>query len=562
MSAPVPPPRPRFYRRRRFWVGSGVGVLALVLVALLAVYWLLQTVAGRNVLLAQVVARLPAGATFTWKEVDGPLAGPLTLRGVDFRYQDYRFTADRVHLDAALRPLLGRKLQLDALEVSGATLNLAKSEEPFELPRWPDSLPHIEMPLAIQADTIVVDSLRVTQLGEPLIDVRRVRGGLDLANGELRTRRLQVDTDRGNFGLNGDYVPREDYKTNFTATAVLPAPRGRTPASFRLVARGDLENMEVAIAGRAPKPLRASLVFTGRDDPRWKLRADTEALDTALLMGAAGVAEPAAATPLAFDFSAEGKGGSAALQGWVRQGEQKIVVQPSRVALKDQVITAAPLVVDAFGGQLSLRGTGDFRDADNARFRVAAYARDMRFVPAPDPATPQAQQVPVELREARFGLAGTMKQWAVYGRAEIAREQQRAELHVDARGDERACAVARSARDHARWRARPQRRGWLATDAVLGRGCAPLAVRSGLLCAGLGRPTVRADRFEGPAVAAGCQWRAGRVPGDRGNHRTARPTASARHRRARPLCVGRQPGRRRLDPGRGQQPSQCARPRR
>jgi len=437
VNAPVPPPRPRFYRRRRFWVGSGLGVLALVLVALLAVYWLLQTVAGRNVLLAQVVARLPAGATFTWKEVDGPLAGPLTLRGVDFRYQDYRFTADRVHLDAALRPLLGRKLRLDALEVSGATLNLAKSDEPFELPRWPDSLPHIEMPLAIQADTIVVDSLRVTQLGEPMIDVRRIRGGLDLANGELRTRQLQVDTDRGNFGLNGDYVPREDYKTNFTATAVLPAPRGRTAASFGLVARGDLAKMEVAIAGRAPKPLRASLVFTGRDDPLWKLRADTEQLDTALLMAAAGIADPAPATPLAFDFSAEGKGGSAALQGWLRHDDQKIVVQPSRVALKDQVVTAAPLVVDAFGGQLSLRGTADFRDADNARFRLAAYARDLRFVAAPDPATPQAQQVPVELREARLGLAGTMKQWAVYGRADIAREQQRAELHIDARGDDR-----------------------------------------------------------------------------------------------------------------------------
>ena len=60
-----PPPRVRFYRRRRFWAWSGVGVIGLVLLALLAVYWLLQTVAGRDVLLAQVVARLPVGASFT-----------------------------------------------------------------------------------------------------------------------------------------------------------------------------------------------------------------------------------------------------------------------------------------------------------------------------------------------------------------------------------------------------------------------------------------------------------------------------------------------------------------
>lgn len=60
MSAPSPTPpapRPRFYRRRRFWVGSGLTVLGLVLLALIAIYWLLQTVAGRDVLLAQVKKR-------------------------------------------------------------------------------------------------------------------------------------------------------------------------------------------------------------------------------------------------------------------------------------------------------------------------------------------------------------------------------------------------------------------------------------------------------------------------------------------------------------------------
>ncbi len=45
-------------------------------------YWLLQTVAGRDVLLAQIIARLPAGATLTWERVEGPIAGPLTIHGL------------------------------------------------------------------------------------------------------------------------------------------------------------------------------------------------------------------------------------------------------------------------------------------------------------------------------------------------------------------------------------------------------------------------------------------------------------------------------------------------
>ncbi|EGD16903.1 phosphoenolpyruvate-protein phosphotransferase [Xanthomonas hortorum ATCC 19865] len=295
-------------------MGSGLTVLGLVLLALIAVYWLLQTVAGRDVLLAQVVARLPVGATFTYGKVEGPVAGPLTLRDVDFRYQDIHFTAERVYLEPDLRPLLGRKLQLDAVQVSNATLNLGKSEEPFTLPSWPESLPQINVPLAIQADKIAVDNLRITQLQQPMIVLHKVQGGLEVATGELRTRNLVIDTDMGDFRLHGDYIPNDDYRADLTATAVLPAARGRTPASLGLVARGDLDKMEVAIAGRAPAPLQASLVFTGRDAPTWAFKAVTDALDTSLLMPASNGQYAAPATPIALNLQASGKGGAADLR--------------------------------------------------------------------------------------------------------------------------------------------------------------------------------------------------------------------------------------------------------
>ena len=70
----TPARRPRFYRRRRFWAWSGLGVLALVLGAVVLLYWLLQTVAGRDVLLAQIVSRLPAGATLTPDTTASPCA--------------------------------------------------------------------------------------------------------------------------------------------------------------------------------------------------------------------------------------------------------------------------------------------------------------------------------------------------------------------------------------------------------------------------------------------------------------------------------------------------------
>ncbi|WP_426805282.1 translocation/assembly module TamB domain-containing protein [Stenotrophomonas sp. SrG] len=445
MSTPTPttptppPPRVRFYRKRRFWAWSGFTVLGLVLLALLLVYWLLQTVAGRDVLLAQVVARLPVGATLTWSKVDGPVAGPLVLHNLDFRYDDIHFTAERAYLDPDIRPLLGRKLQLDALQIKNATLNLAKSDEPFEMPSWPDSLPQIEMPLAIQADTIIIDGFRITQAQEPLIDITRLRGGLEIANGEFRARQLKVDSDLGDFRVDGRYVPRNDYSTDITIGAVLPAPRGRTPARLGLVARGNLDRMEIALAGHAPAPLQASLVFDGRDAPVWKASARSKELDLALLVPGM---DAGTSTPLSLDFQATGKGGQANLQGRIQQGDLAVELAPSNVGLADQVLTVSPLVVKGFGGQARLQGTADFRDRENASLRFAIVANDLTFVPEADPTTPgAAKPVPVTLNEARMGLAGTLKNWAAVGTASVEREQQSADLTFDVRGSDTAARI-------------------------------------------------------------------------------------------------------------------------
>jgi len=439
-SAPTtPPPRVRFYRKRRFWAWSGFTVLGLVLLALLLLYWLLQTVAGRDVLLAQVKARLPVGASLTWSRVEGPVAGPLVLHDLVFRYDDIHFTAERAYLDPDIRPLLGRKLQLDALQIKNATLNLAKSEEPFELPSWPGSLPQIEMPLAMQADTIIIDGFRITQAQQPLIDIAKVRGGIEIANGEFRATQLKVDSDMGDFRVDGHYLPRSDYDTDITIGALMPAPRGRTPARLGLVARGDLGHMEVAIAGNAPAPLQASLVFDGRTDPVWKASARSRELDLALLVPGM---DASASTPMALDVQADGKGGQANLRGTFKQGDIALELAPSKVGLADQVLTVAPLQLKGFGGQARLEGTADFTDRENASLRFSIVANDLTFVPAADPSAPDAAApVPVTLSEARMGLAGTLKAWAAVGKASVEREKQNADLQFDIRGNDQAALI-------------------------------------------------------------------------------------------------------------------------
>ena len=68
--------------------------------------------------------------------------------------------------------------------------------------------------------------------------------------------------------------------------------------------------MQVAIGGRAPEPLRATLTLSGRREaPRWRLLARSEGFDPGLLAGGT----PMEQVP-SFELDAHGNGGAARLR--------------------------------------------------------------------------------------------------------------------------------------------------------------------------------------------------------------------------------------------------------
>jgi translocation and assembly module TamB len=444
-------------RMRMLAIRSALGSVAVIVLAAVLGWWLLSTLGGRDFLLAQIKARLPEGTELSWSSAEGPARGPMVLHDVRFvargcpavneepvAYPDCEhprvttFIAKRVLLDPAIRPLFGKRLRLDALDVSDATLDLPDADEPFELPKWPDALPQIAPPLALQADTIRIDRLRLTRQREHLIDLRSVRGGLDASTGRVHVERLAVDSDLGRFNAHGDYAPKDNYRTDLTVTAVFPrkpglSPLRATPPRIGLVARGDLARMDVGIAGAVPKPLRASLSLRGADTPTWSLRANAQGLDPAVLAG-----DDPSPAPIQFELRADGTGGSARLQGRFEQGTLRAVVQPSRLKLQDQVLAFDPLIVDVFGGRIVVRGNGDFGDRGNAaRLRYAVNARGLRFggTPVPTPADPLPEPAPEIVADADFGIAGTRASWAAIGNARIDRDGERATVQLDGRGD-------------------------------------------------------------------------------------------------------------------------------
>ncbi|TYT27544.1 translocation/assembly module TamB [Luteimonas viscosa] len=443
-------------RRRRMRVlaiRSAIGTGALVLLVAALLYWLLSTFGGRDFLLARIAAALPEGTELTWSRAEGPASGPLVMHDVRYVQRScpdvdgeavaygrcavpsvLTFTARRVVLDPEITPLIGKRLRLDALDVEAATLDLPRSDEPFEMPTWPEVLPRIELPLSLESDAIRVDGLRVSSAGAPVIDIATIRGGLDARPGELMVRELVVDSDRGRFTVDGDYAPDDHYRTDLTASALLPAPFPRPRPRIGLVARGDLDAMDVAVVGHVPDPLRANLTLRGK---RWTLRADSDALDPGLLSGAG---EPG--TPIAFSLSVDGNGGAADLEGEFTQGTLHAVLQPSKLRLEDQVLDLQPLVVDIFEGRITANGHGDFREPRAASFKLAVNARDLRFGGAPGTADPEpATPAPVIGVDADFGIAGRSDDWTATGQATIARDALDATVDFTGRGDLEQIAV-------------------------------------------------------------------------------------------------------------------------
>lgn len=146
--------------------------------------------------------------------------------------------------------------------------------------------------------------------------------------------------------------------------------------------------MDVFVGGRAPAPLRATISLRPPADgqpaenARWTLRASSEGLDPAVFTGQSG------GTLMRFSARGDGVGGSANLRGEWQQGDNRVVVQPSQLQLREQTLHAQPLVIDALDGRITSTAAAlssrRWRSSSSRRMRVACGGA-MRKAPRRSP---------------------------------------------------------------------------------------------------------------------------------------------------------------------------------
>ncbi|HMB57687.1 MAG TPA: translocation/assembly module TamB domain-containing protein [Arenimonas sp.] len=398
--------------------------LALIplLIAIATGGWLLRSDSGRDWLLLRVNTVLPAGATLRWEHIDGTLAGPLEIRGLHYVDGDLRFDAARLRIDHGLWPLLSRRLDIHSLELEHAQLSLPKNDKPFELPRWPDILPKLDLPLTVTVTKLSLNDLQVSRAGQSLIHIDSVDAAGSVGVGALDLDHLDLASDRGSLHLTGTYAPRDHFRTQLAGDALLTVVGG-SPTRAVLKASGDLDDFRLALDANAPEPLTLRLALKdGSSTPHWSFEGKSERL----LLESFGLP---ADQPLSFDLQATGQSGDAQLQGRIKRGELTMAIAPSRLRLDAGVITLDPLLVDLVQGRVRVAGTLAL-EGENPRFDLRVGSTALRL----DPQAGTVGSLPV-LAHGDAQIAGLLRDWTLKGDAGFSRGRDKATLTLAGHGD-------------------------------------------------------------------------------------------------------------------------------
>lgn len=411
---------------RRWSRRVGIVLAAVTLVALLLLGWLLATPGGRDTLLGRVVGMLPPDS-LSWERVEGTLRGPLVFHGLRYRHDGVSFSADRVLLDPQILPTLGRRLQLDRLEVDAALLELpAADPEPFSLPRWPDVLPQLDLPLDIRSTQVVVDGFDVRRGDESLIAIDSLEAtGLQLIRGGFSLESLAMQSDRGQLRLRGEYSPARNFRSTLAGTWTLPPQTDQAPSHLQFSSRGDLDDFALDVAGSLPDPLTLELrLKDGAGTPTWSLDARSGGLKPAVF----GLLPEQEAVQ--FDLQATGVGGAMQLQGEVAQGELRIGIKPSRLMLAEGRLEARPLELALAAGDITVTGDAQL-EGERPRFDLVVASEQLRFVP-----TEGEDGAAVVTARGEITARGDLADWTAAGEAVLERGGEQATVTLSGTGDE------------------------------------------------------------------------------------------------------------------------------
>lgn len=407
---------------------TGFLLMALLFAAVLAgMHWLSSTDGGRDFALRQVQGQLPAGATLRWQRVSGHLGGRLRFDKLVYSDASQHHEAGVVEFDLALWPLLFRQVRLGSVLAQRVYIDLPRDDEPFEFPRWPESLPALDLPFSLEIGKLQISDLQIAQDKQPVYALKELAGGFHLQPGALSIPSLHAVSPDGSLTLSGFYQPNHQYRTKLRGVAALKPAAGGLEQSLQFDAEGDEKRFKMSIAGAMPDPVRLQWQLSSRNQqPFWNLDAESGRFQPKLL----GFTDE---STYRFNLSASGDQARIGLQGELGRDGQVVVIKPSRLTIEKERMVLERLQFLFGGGQFSAKGSVSNRgelSTDGLTVDVADYPLPLQSQ------TAGGQVLPVVSGSVR--LSGRLTQWRAEGEGRLLRGKESARFRFNGSGSQSA----------------------------------------------------------------------------------------------------------------------------
>lgn len=396
-----------------------------------AAYWLLKTDGGRDFALRQVQGQLPQGSSLQWRRVAGHLDGRLQFEKLVYLDPTQRYEAGVIDFDLAITPLLFRKFHFGTLNAARVKLDLPRDDEPFEFPRWPESLPALDLPFSLRIKHLQITDLQIAQDKQPVYALRKLSGGFELQPGALSIPALQAVSADGSLSLNGFYQPNHGFATKLQGVTSLKAQNGNQRPSLRFNADGDGERFLLSIKGEMPDPVHVQWRLSSSNrQPSWNLDAKSARFEPKLL----GFADESV---YHFDLSASGDQARIGLRGEFGRDDQKLVLQPSQLMIEKDRLLLERLHMLFGGGEFTAKGsirTKGELSTDGLTLDIVDFPLPMADKPA--------DKAMIPVLSGTVQLSGKLSQWRAQAEGKLLRGKDLARFRFTGSGSQSALALS------------------------------------------------------------------------------------------------------------------------
>ncbi len=401
-------------RARKWLVGVGAAIVALVIVLVTVLSWILYTPSGLRFALDRGVAMLHG--RFAYASADGTLAGTTTINGL--RYHDDDGTQLTIeHATVDLRPwaLLGHTLHVAHARIDGITLHLAPSKPSNE----PGGF-SLQPPLAIVLDDTQLTRTVVNENGKHVFDADSLALAGKWSSKQLLVTQFVLRAPDGSANLDGTLSLARGYPGH--GNAKFDWTYDGTRYTGTLTSQSDGKTAQLRTALSAPVVLRADASLKLDTSHAWTLALDAPAFEAKTLPSL-----PASLKTIALDLHGAGNGNGGKLQGNMVVNGTTLQFDPAQFRYDGKTLTLDPLRLRS----PQIAGTATATGVMHLDAKPLSFVLDATWQDVVLPANLAGQ---VLATHGDVKLGGTTERFAMKGALALGPPDRLSNLQVDLAG--------------------------------------------------------------------------------------------------------------------------------